>query len=159
MAVVMVCVCFVSCSSPAKEEEKEVNTTAVPTEKAKIKESEAIHFIQDAYTAEELGLADIDKNYSFMVASDGVEIDGKNYIKVVANVIVRNDVTSEDGKETFSMETMGEYYISFDAKEVMMKNIETGKFIELENRYESFKASRESSAPAAETSTQESTTE
>ncbi len=149
----MVCVCSVSCSSSGKEEEKEVNTTAIPTEEAKIKESEAIHFIQDTYTPEELGLADVDKDYSFMVASDGVEIDGKNYIKVVANVIVRNDETSKDGKETFSMETMGEYYISFDAEEVMMKNIKTGKFIELENRYELFKQNSETSASASEKST------
>lgn len=127
-----------------------MNTTAVPTEKAKIKESDAIHFIQDSYTPEELGLDKTDKDYSFMVASDGVEIDGKKYVKVVANVIVRNDVTSKDGKETFSLETMGEYYISFDAEEVMMKNLDTNKFIQLENRYDSYLQNSASSTSAEE---------
>ncbi len=157
MAAVMICVAFTACSSVGKEEEKEVNTTAVPTEAAKVKETEAIHFIESAYTKEELGLAQVDKNYSFMVASNGVEIDGKNYIKVVANVIVRNDVTTEDGKETFSMETKGEYYISFDGKEVLMKNMENGKFVKLENRYDSFK-DEESTQTSADT-TAENTTE
>lgn len=83
-----------------------------------------------------------------MVASNGVDIDGEKYIKVVANVIVRNDTTNEDGKETFSMETVGEYFISFDAKTILMKDRESGEYVELENRYDEFKEKNQSTSQA-----------
>lgn len=110
-------------------------TEGIITKEAKIKESNAINFIESQYTAEELGLADIDRNYQFMIASTGVEYDGEKYVKVVANVPVLNDTTTEDGKQTFSMKTYGEYFISFDGETVLMKDQKTGEMKELENRY------------------------
>lgn len=112
----------------------------VPTEEAKIKDSDAINFIENSYTPKELGLDNTDKDYSFMIASNGVDIEGEKYVKVVANVIVKKDVTTEDGKETFSMETIGEYYISFDGTKVLKKDMKNNKMSELENRYDAYSA-------------------
>lgn len=112
----------------------------MPTEAAKIKDADAVNFIKESYTPKELGLDDTDKDYSFMIASNGVDIDGVNYVKVVANVIVKKDVTTPDGKETFSMETIGEYYISFDGTQVMMKDMKKNNFVDLENRYDAYAA-------------------
>lgn len=114
-------------------------TSEIATEEAKIKDADAVKFIEQSYSAEELGLDKTDKDYSFMVASSGVDIEGEKYVKVVANVIVKNNVTTEDGKDTFSMETIGEYYISFDGKKVLKKDMETNDYSELENRYDSYK--------------------
>lgn len=136
-----------ACSN-SKEQESTAVTAApeIPTQEAVIKEIDAIDFIEKSYTKEELGLDKVDKDYSLMVASNGVDIDGKKYIKVVANVVVRNDTTNEDGKETFSMQTMGEYFISFDAKNVLIKNRETGEYNKLDNRYKEYMSNKETSS-------------
>lgn len=138
--VAVLCAC-----SNAETHEEITAASEIPTEEAVIKETNAIDFIEQCYTKEELGLDKVEKDYSMMVASSGVDIDGEKYVKVVANVVVRNDTTNEDGKETFSMETMGEYFISFDAKTVLMKDRESGKYKKLDNRYEEYMESKETS--------------
>lgn len=140
LAAVVLCSIFYGCSKSETEEKSEGVTvlTEVPTEEAALKEIDAIHYIEESYTKEELGLDNFEKEYSLMVASNGVEIDGDKYVKVVANVIVRNDTTNEEGKETFTMETVGEYFISFNSKKVLMKDRESGEYKKLENRYDEF---------------------
>lgn len=139
MAVLCAC-------SNAKTEEEITAASEIPTEEAVIKELDAIDYFEQSYTEEELGLDKVEKDYKLMVASNGVDIDGEKYVKVVANVVVRNDTTNEDGKETFSMETMGEYFISFDAETVLMKDRESGKYKKLDNRYDEYMESKETSA-------------
>lgn len=150
MSVVALVTVFSACS--AKEETETTSSTAVgevPTQEAVVKEADAVNFIEQSYTKEELGLDKVEKDYSMMVASNGVDIDGDKYVKVVANVIVRNDTTNEEGKETFSMETMGEYFISFDAETVLMKDRQSGEYVELENRYDDFVAKSETTTETA----------
>ncbi len=126
---------FTACSGDKKPETPSGTTSQIATEEAKIKEADAAKYIENSYTAEELGLDKVDRDYSFMVSSNGVDIDGDKYVKVVANIIVKNNVTTEDCKDTFSMETIGEYYISFDGKKILKKNMDTNEYEELENRY------------------------
>lgn len=148
LAVLMVGSIFVACSaesddnseSKANVEETYVSTTkTIETEQAVIKESDAIHFIEDSYTAKELGLDKVEDDYSFMVGGSGVEIDGKKYVKIAANVMSQSDVTTEDGKTTYKLTPVGEYYISFDGKTVLMKDMETNEYKKLENRYDDYK--------------------
>lgn len=134
---VILAMAFSACSN-ADGDSTVTASGEVPTEEAVIKEIDAIHFIEQCYTEEELGLDKVEDDYKMMVASNGVDIDGKKYVKVVANVVVRNDTTNEEGKETFSMETVGEYFISFDAKTVLMKDRENRKYKKLENRYDEY---------------------
>lgn len=143
--IVIACTAFAACSKNEDATTTVVHETAVQieTEEAKIKESDAIDFIKNAYTEKELGLDGADGNYSFMIASSGVEIDGEKYVRVVANNPVKNDTTNEDGKETYRMETLGEYYISFDGKKVLMKNSDGEGYTELENRYDDYSAKGE----------------
>lgn len=139
----MIFTVFTACSKGqgSGSDTKVQNTKpTIATEEAKIKNADAINFIEKSYTKEELGLDKTDKDYSFMVSSSGVEIEGKMYVKVVANVMVKKDVTNKDGKETFTMETLGEYFISFDGDKVLKKNRETGEYIELENKYPDYSA-------------------
>ncbi len=135
----MICAVFAACSGNT-EQETTGTVSQIPTEEAKIKDADAINFIKSSYTPEELGLADTDKDYSLMIASNGVDIDGEKYVKVVANVIVKKDVTTEDGNDTFSMETIGEYYISFDGTKVLKKDMKNNKMSKLENRYDAYSA-------------------
>lgn len=139
LSAIIVCSVFAACSK-GKEQLEPSSVVAVSTEGAKIKDADAINFIKESYTAKELGLDDTDKDYSFMIASNGVDIDGVKYVKVVANVIVKKDVTTADGKETFSMETIGEYYISFDCTQVLRKDMQTNKLVKLDNRYDAYSA-------------------
>lgn len=145
---------FTACSGNGADETDESSThvteSQIPTQDAVIKESDAAKFIEESYTAKELGLEDVESDYSFMVASSGVDIDGENYIKVVANVITKKDSTTPDGKETFSLETVGEYYISYDGKTILKKDIESGKYSELENKYDEYKEKAETKTTASE---------
>lgn len=151
LSVLIIGLAFSACSSESDETESE-NTdvsasTVIETEKAVIKESDAINFIKNSYTDEELGLSDVENDYSLMVAENGVEIEGKNYIKVAANVMTQSDVTTDGGKPTYNFTAVGEYYISFDGKTVLMKDMNTGEYKELENRYEDYKSKGETTAP------------
>lgn len=133
----MIASAFVACSSK-NDSGKQTTSTTIPTEEAKIKERDAIDFIKTSYSKEDLGLDKEKRAYRLMVASSGVDIEGKKYIKVVANVVVKNDVTEKDGKNTFTMDTVGEYYISFDGKTILKKDMKTNEYIELENRYSQY---------------------
>ena len=55
-----------------------------------------------------------------MVASDGEEIDGKSYIQVIA--AIKKEHKDDDGQITYTFNTKGEYYISFDGNEVLRKD-------------------------------------
>ena len=117
-AFIIICsVAFASCS---KQESKAETASAVATEKAKIKDADAINYIE-SYSSKQLGLAEDDRaKCSFMVASDGEEINGKSYIQVIA--AIKKEHKSDDGQAKYTFDTKGEYYISFDGDEVLRKN-------------------------------------
>lgn len=146
LSVLFVCSAFAACSAGDKAEETTVSTThTIETEQAVVKDADAINYIKSAYTEEELGLAELDKDYSLMVAKSGVDIDGKKYVKVAANVMSKSDVTTDDGQPTYKFTAVGEYYISFDSKTVLMKDMKTGKYKKLDNRYDDYKSKGETS--------------
>lgn len=142
LAAVTVACMFVACSKADDKNTTQSTTASVEnaTDKAKIKDSDAIKFIQNAYTKEELGLDKVKEKYDFMISQNGVTIDKKQYVKVAANIMKKNDTTSKDGKQTYSLTPVGEYYISFDGDEVLMKDLESGKYKKLENRYQDYSA-------------------
>lgn len=117
-AFIVICsVAFASCS---KQESKTETASAVATEKAKIKDADAINYIE-SYSSKQLGLTEDDRaKCSFMVASDGEEINGKSYIQVIA--AIKKEHKSNDGQATYTFDTKGEYYISFDGYEVLRKD-------------------------------------
>lgn len=142
LAAVTVACMFVACSKADDKNTTQSTTASVEnaTDKAKIKDSDAINFIKTAYTKEELGLDKVKEKYDFMISQNGVTIDKKQYVKVAANIMKKNDTTSKDGKQTYSLTPVGEYYISFDGDEVLMKDLENGKYKQLENRYQDYSA-------------------
>lgn len=117
-AFIIICsVAFASCS---KQESKAETASAVATEKAKIKDADAINYIE-SYSSKQLGLTEDDRaKCSFMVASDGEEINGKSYIQVIATI--KKEHKSDVGQATYTFDTKGEYYISFDGDEVLRKD-------------------------------------
>lgn len=117
-AFIIICsVAFASCS---KQESKAETASAVATEKAKIKDADAINYIE-SYSNKQLGLTEDDRaKCSFMVASDGEEINGKSYIQVIA--AIKKEHKSNDGQATYTFDTKGEYYISFNGDEVLRKD-------------------------------------
>lgn len=142
LAAVTVACMFVACSKADDKNTTQSTAASVEnaTDKAKIKDSDAINFIKTAYTKEELGLDKVKEKYDFMISQNGVTIDKKQYVKVAANIMKKNDTTSKDGKQTYSLTPVGEYYISFDGDEVLMKDLESGKYKKLENRYQDYSA-------------------
>ena len=117
-AFIIICsVAFASCS---KQESKAETASAVATEQAKIKDADAINYIE-SYSSKQLGLTEDDREKcSFMVASNGEEINGKSYIQVIA--AIKKEHKSDDGQATYTFDTKGEYYISFDGDEVLRKD-------------------------------------
>lgn len=144
LAALMIGCVFAGCTSD-KNEDPSLPEGQVTTENAKITGNDASHYIEDSYSLEELGLADVKEEFSFMVASNGFIHDNDNYIKVVANIITKNEgVTAEDGSETFSLDPVGEYLISFDCKKVLMKDMSTeDTYVELENRFSEFNKNKD----------------
>lgn len=157
-AAVLIISVFTACSAKNESESSTQTTVAtIPTKKALIKESDAINFIKNSYTEEELGLADVKEDYSLMISSSGKDIDGEKYVVIAANVMSQSDVTTDDGKPTYSFEMVGEYCISFDGKTVLMKDMKTGEYNELDNRYDEYKSKGETSATSkTEKSTEKS---
>ncbi|WP_455492985.1 hypothetical protein [Eubacterium sp.] len=116
---------FTACSKQDTTERESV----VATEKAKIKDADAINYIE-SYSSKQLGLTDEEKKAcSFMVASDGEEIDGKKYIRIIA--AIKNEQTDDNGKTTYTFDTKGEYFISFNGDEVLKKSGDTYSKLEL----------------------------
>ena len=142
LAAVTVACMFVACSKADDKNTTKSTTASVEnaTDKAKIKDSDAINFIKTSYTKEELGLDKVKEKYDFMISQNGVKIGKKQYVKVAANIMKKNDTTSKDGKQTYSLTPVGEYYISFDGDEVLMKDFKSGKYEKLENRYQDYSA-------------------
>lgn len=141
VAVTVACM-FVACSKADDKNTTQSTTASVEnaTDKAKIKDSDAINFIKTSYTKNELGLDKVKEKYDFMISQNGVKIGKKQYVKVAANIMKKNDTTSKDGKQTYSLTPVGEYYISFDGDEVLMKDLKSGKYKKLENRYQDYSA-------------------
>ena len=142
LAAVTVACMFVACSKADYKNTTQSTTASVEnaTDKAKIKDSDAINFIKTSYTKKELGLDKVKEKYDFMISQNGVKIGKKQYVKVAANILKKNDTTSKDGKQTYSLTPVGEYYISFDGDEVLMKDLKSGKYEKLENRYQDYSA-------------------
>lgn len=115
---------FTACSKQDTTKE-----SVIVTEKAKIKDADAINYIE-SYSSKQLGLTDEEKKAcSFMVASDGEEIDGKKYIKIIA--AIKNEQKGDDGKTTYTFDTKGEYFISFNCDEVLKKSGDAYSKLEL----------------------------
>ena len=142
LAAVTVACMFVACSKADDKNTTQSTTASVEnaTDKAKIKDSDAINFIKTSYTKKELGLDKVKEKYDFMISQNGVKIGKKQYVKVAANIMKKNDTTSKDGKQTYSLTPVGEYYISFDGDEVLMNDLKSGKYEKLENRYQDYSA-------------------
>lgn len=142
LAAVTVACMFVACSKADDKNTTQSTTASVEnaTDKAKIKDSDAINFIKTSYTKEELRLDKVKEKYDFMISQNGVKIGKKQYVKVAANIMKKNDTTSKDGKQTYSLTPVGEYYISFNGDEVLMKDLKSGKYEKLENRYQDYSA-------------------
>lgn len=116
---------FTACSKQDATKEESI----VATEKAKIKDADAINYIE-SYSSKQLGLTDEEKKAcSFMVASDGEEIDGKKYIKIIA--AIKNEQKGNDGQVTYTFDTKGEYFISFNGDEVLKKSGDAYSKLEL----------------------------
>lgn len=135
LCVVIVASAFVACSKNGGEDnsttENPSTTQTITTDEAKIKEADAINLIK-SYSAKELGLSDEEmKECSFMVANSGSELDGKFYIKVIATI--KTSHKDESGNETFTFDNKGEYYISYNGKKILQKDMkaEEEKFTEM----------------------------
>ena len=102
LAAVTVACMFVACSKADDKNTTQSTTASVEnaTDKAKIKDSDAINFIKTSYTKKELGLDKVKEKYDFMISQNGVKIGKKQYVKVAANIMKKNDTTSKDGKQT-----------------------------------------------------------
>jgi archaellum component FlaG (FlaF/FlaG flagellin family) len=108
----------------------QATTEKMTTDSAVIKEADAINLIE-SYSDDELGLtAKQRKTASFLVASNGVKIEDGNYIEVIATVKKEH---KEGDKTTFTFDNLGVYYIRYDGKKIMRKDMEseTPKYIDM----------------------------
>ncbi|MBQ9228924.1 MAG: hypothetical protein IJ168_08865 [Eubacterium sp.] len=137
LSLCLVATVFAACSKQddadhGNEPGDDVSASVLTTDEAVITEADAIRYVQ-SYTAEELSLSAEDyEACSFMVNQSGVEIDGDYYIKVIAAITVPH--TNEDGTESYTFDNKGEYYIRYDGKQILKKDMTSAepKYDELE---------------------------
>lgn len=96
-----------------------------PVEEAEISSSEASEIISEM-SLEKLGLEGDKSDYKFMVSTKGKTIEGTDYIEIIASQVSEEN---EDG--SISMETKGDYFISYDGKIMLVRDVKTGTFSEL----------------------------
>ncbi len=126
-AVIIAVTVFAACSKNAETDEDHGNVSetesasVVTTDTAVLSGSKAVDYIK-LYTAEELSLSQEDyDNCSYMVASEGQSVEGDYYVKVaVVNKIAHTD---EAGNETYTFDSKGEYFIRYDGKRVLKKDM------------------------------------
>lgn len=142
---------FTACSSKKSDKEKTTEKTTassqMTTDTAVIKEADAINLIE-SYSDKELGLSAKDrKKASFMVAGEGVKIEGENYIEVVATVKKEH----KDGDNTtYTFDHLGMYYIRYDGKKILKKDMKSK-----EDKYSEMKVKAVPSTTTADVTTKE----
>lgn len=148
LCVITVAFSFVACSAKNKNTEP-TNPNEVTTDDAVIFDKDAIDLIK-SYTPDELGISqeDYDK-CSFMIAKAGKEINGKYYVKVIVANKIENE-PDENGQVSFSFDTKGEYFIRYDGKEILKKDMSSD-----EEKYDKLKVK---DVPTTEATTQEEAT-
>ena len=144
MAVIITAAAFAGCTAKKEVADqtgnpKNVTTanewqkTTITTDTAKISNSDAINYIK-SYSAKELSLTDEEmKTCDFLVSGTGVKIENDYYIKVSA-VIKHENGKDDNGNSLFTFDNKGEYYIRYDGKQVLKKDMskDSNEYIELE---------------------------
>lgn len=144
LAIAAVCVAVVLLNKSSKGPENndpkasvsatqtEWEATTITTDKAKIKEGDAIKYISD-YSAEDLSLTKEEKkDCDFLVSNTGIKIKGDYYICVTA-VVKSETGKDEEGNTTYTFDKKGEYFIRYDGKQVLKKDMtKDDKYIELD---------------------------
>lgn len=110
---------------PDKENLITTQIAETPLEDADITSAEASEIIS-GMPLEKLGLEGDKSDYKFMVSTEGKAIEGTDYIEVIASQVSEE---KEDG--SISMETKGDYFISYDGKKMLKRDTATGDFSEL----------------------------
>lgn len=96
-----------------------------PIEKAEITSAEACSKISEM-DIEKLGLKGKKEDYKFMVASEGRNIEGVDYIEVVAMQVIKEN---EDG--SISTNSAGDYFVSYDGTKMLIRDMTSGDFSDL----------------------------
>lgn len=142
LSVLLIAAVFAACSGKNNEDASDNPRnvassnawleTTITTDNAKIKLGDAERLIK-AYSAKELSISKEDyKDCSFVVSGTGVKIENDYYVEVDA-VIKHEKGKDENGKSVFSFDTKGKYFIRYDGKQVLKKDMEKeDKYTELE---------------------------
>lgn len=96
-----------------------------PIENAKISGYEATQIIS-GMDVKKLGLKGKTEDYRFMVSPEGKVIEDQNYIEVNAM-----EITQENDDGTMSVDIKGNYFVSYDGKKILVRDLTTGEFSEL----------------------------
>lgn len=143
LSLFIVAAAFAACSNASVDSKtgnpKNVSTTnqwlatTITTDTAKIKESDAINYIK-GYSAKELSLTKEEmKEVSILVTGTGVEVEGDYYIEVDA-VIKNENGKDENGNTVYTFDIKGKYFIRYDGKRVLKKDMttDTNKYIDMD---------------------------
>ena len=132
---IVICACVFAACSGKQSDAKNGDTTSAavsenvsgegttenPREGAVIDGADALNLIQ-SYSPEELSISKKDKKKaSFLLAEQPVEIEGEKYVKLTA--AFKKESVDKDGNTHVTFDHIGEYYISFDGKKMLKKDM------------------------------------
>ena len=138
LSIVLIFALFAACKKQTKDQPTTIPSETVQhvvettTDLAKIKSGDAVDYIK-SYSAKELSLTDKEKKEcSFLTNNSGIKIKDDYYVSVIA--AYPNSKKGEDGKTYTTFDHRGEYFIRYDGKQVLkknMKNKEKDEYTEL----------------------------
>lgn len=139
ICLVLVCTAFAACKNDNNKNDSDKKTATsvskvqqTTTDLAKIKGSEATELIK-SYSAKELSLTEEEKkDCTYLTNTSGIKIGDEYYVSVV--VAYANSKKGDDGKTYTNFDHRGEYYIRYDGKKILkknMKNKEKDEYTEL----------------------------
>ncbi len=172
MCVLMTVAVFAACSAKPQQQSggsksDEAATSDVDTSEAEestglalddavIKDADAINLIKQ-YSAEELSLSEEDyAACSFMISGNGETLENDKYVKVIATI--KNEQKNGDNV-SYTFDIKGEYYIRFDGKQLLKKNLETGEYTEMELKAVPTQDTTVAAESSTEAASEEETTE
>lgn len=142
LAVLMLACVFAACTKESNTYDGEVPVpVSDDINEAALNGEQAREYIKTQYSFDELGIdADAD-SVDFSYNESAYEYGGEKYILIKAMTFEKNDdVTIPDGSATYSTTIIGEYLVAYDGSKALMKDMKTGEFKEMGNRFDAYQS-------------------
>ena len=106
--------------------EEVVSESSKPVEEASISSADALDKVQ-SLSMDKLGLEGKKDDYKFMISTKGKILNSTDCFEINASKEIKKN---KDG--TVHMQTVGQYFLTYDGKTIYKRDITSGEYIQIE---------------------------